>query len=51
MQLLEGNLPLYLQMMDPTLAGPAEPEALKIFAALNGDVPLDVEKRKTASLG
>lgn len=32
---LEQHLPLYLQMVDPTLAGPAEPEALKIFAALN----------------
>lgn len=35
MNLLQDQLPLYLQMMDPTLAGPAEPEALKIFAALN----------------
>lgn len=35
MELLEAHLPLYLQMIDPTLAGPAEPEALKIFAALN----------------
>lgn len=35
MALLQDRLPLYLQMMDPTLAGPAEPEALKIFAALN----------------
>jgi len=32
---LEQHLPLYLQMIDPTVAGPAEPEALKIFAALN----------------
>jgi len=35
MKLLEQNLPLYLQMVDPSLAGPAEPEALKIFGALN----------------
>lgn len=35
MSLLESNLPLYLQMIDPSLEGPAEPEALKIFSALN----------------
>ena len=35
MDLLELHLSLYLQMIDPTLAGPAEPEALKVFAALN----------------
>lgn len=35
MKLLEKHLPLYLQMIDPTAAGPAESEALKIFAALN----------------
>ena len=35
MGLLRKNLPLYMQMIDPTLDGPAEPEALKIFAALN----------------
>lgn len=35
MALLEAHLPLYMQMIDPTLAGPADPEALKIFAALN----------------
>ena len=35
MALLERHLPLYLQMMDPTLPGPAEQEALKIFSALN----------------
>lgn len=35
MRLLETNLPLYLQMIDPTLAGPAEPEALRVFSALN----------------
>jgi hypothetical protein len=35
MELLEKHLPLYSQMVDPTLAGPAEPEALKIFVALN----------------
>ena len=35
MRLLNIYLPLYLQMVDPTLDGPAEPEALGIFAALN----------------
>ena len=35
MRLLRRHLPLYLQMIDPTLAGPAEPDALKIFSALN----------------
>jgi hypothetical protein len=32
---LERHLPLYLQMTDPTLAGPASPDMLKVFAALN----------------
>lgn len=32
---LEEHLPLYLQMIDPTSAGPADPDALRIFAALN----------------
>jgi len=35
MKLLKGYLPLYLQMIDPTIAGPADPDALKIFEALN----------------
>jgi hypothetical protein len=35
MRLLKEDLSLYLQMVDPTLAGPAEAEALKVFAALN----------------
>jgi len=35
MKLLERHLPLYRQMMDPTLPGPARPEALGIFSALN----------------
>lgn len=35
MELLDGNLPLYLQMVDPSLDGPADAEALKIFSALN----------------
>ncbi len=35
MELLERHLPLYLQMIDPTLAGPAEADALKVFSALN----------------
>jgi hypothetical protein len=33
--MLESNLPIYQQMMDPTLDGPAEAEQLKIFAAMN----------------
>jgi hypothetical protein len=35
MALLKENLPLYMQMIDPTLDGPAELDVLKIFAALN----------------
>ncbi|WP_316201320.1 MULTISPECIES: DUF262 domain-containing protein [unclassified Bradyrhizobium] len=35
MRLLNDYLPSYLQMADPTLAGPADPESLQIFAALN----------------
>jgi hypothetical protein len=35
MALLGERLPLYLQMIDPTAAGPAESEALGVFAALN----------------
>lgn len=35
MVLLQENLPLYTQMIDPSLDGPADPEALKIFDALN----------------
>ena len=33
--LLEGQAPLYLQMVDPTLPGPAEGRALQTFAAFN----------------
>jgi hypothetical protein len=32
---LQANLPLYLQLVDPTLDGPADPTALDIFVALN----------------
>lgn len=32
---LEANLSLYLQLLDPTGDGPADPESLGIFAALN----------------
>jgi hypothetical protein len=32
---LQANLPLYLQLVDPTLDGPADPAALDIFVALN----------------
>jgi len=35
MDLLEQRLTIYQQMMDPTLPGPADPEALGIFEALN----------------
>lgn len=35
MQLLEARLPLYSQMIDPTLAGPADRGALRVFDALN----------------
>lgn len=35
MKLLERQLPLYRQMIDPTLPGPAKREALEIFSALN----------------
>lgn len=35
MDLLEENLPLYLQMVDPASGGPAETEALGVFSALN----------------
>lgn len=35
MALLERNLPLYTQMIDPTAAGPADSEALGVFSALN----------------
>lgn len=35
MDLLSDYLPLYMQMVDPTLDGPADPEALKVFSALN----------------
>jgi Protein of unknown function DUF262 len=34
MSLLQEHMPLYLQMVDPTVAGPADPEALKVFSAL-----------------
>ena len=32
---LQSRLPIYQQMMDPTLPGPADPDALRIFSALN----------------
>ena len=35
MDILKGQLPLYLQMIDPSLDGPAEPKALSVFQALN----------------
>jgi uncharacterized protein with ParB-like and HNH nuclease domain len=35
MELLENNLPLYLQIIDPASGGPADTEALGIFSALN----------------
>lgn len=33
--MLDGYLPLYAQMIDPSLAGPATEFALRVFAALN----------------
>ncbi|MFD1157545.1 DUF262 domain-containing protein [Roseovarius aestuarii] len=35
MELLQSQLPLYLQMVDPSSAGPASEENLKVFGALN----------------
>lgn len=35
LDLLAKNLPIYLQMIDPSLDGPAEPGALRVFSALN----------------
>lgn len=35
MNLLERYLPLYLQMVDPSLPGPASESSLSVFAALN----------------
>ncbi len=35
MDMLRSKLPLYLQMIDPTSAGPAEGSMLEIFSALN----------------
>lgn len=35
MKILEEYLPLYLQMIDTSVAGPASPDALRIFNALN----------------
>lgn len=35
MQMLEGHLPVYAQMVDPTVGGPVEGEMLRVFAALN----------------
>ncbi|WP_338424338.1 DUF262 domain-containing protein [Sphingopyxis kveilinensis] len=35
MALLSRRLPIYLQMIDPSLDGPAQPDALKVFSALN----------------
>ena len=35
MRIMAERLPLYLQMIDPSIDGPAEPGALKIFSALN----------------
>lgn len=35
MDLLQGYLPLYAQMIDPTASGPTEGDALGVFSALN----------------
>lgn len=34
-EMLENNLPLYMQMIDPSLPGPANESALAVFRALN----------------
>ncbi|SEL95602.1 Protein of unknown function DUF262 [Sphingomonas palmae] len=36
MELLQSNLPLYLQMIDSTSGGPADSDALGVFSALSG---------------
>ena len=35
LNLLEQNMPAYLQMIDPSLSGPAGPEELQFYAAFN----------------
>lgn len=35
MELMDENLPLYLQMIDPSLSGPADAFSLGVFSALN----------------
>lgn len=35
MKILQGYLPQYLQMIDPSLAGPANENSLKVYGALN----------------
>lgn len=35
MEQLTSRLPIYLQMIDPSLDGPSEADALKVFSALN----------------
>lgn len=35
MQMLDQNLPLYLQMIDPSSDGPGNPDELKVYQALN----------------
>ena len=35
MNILNEHLPIYLQMIDPSLDGPAEAKALRVFSALN----------------
>lgn len=35
LDILDGNLSIYLQMIDPSIDGPAESGALRVFSALN----------------
>ncbi|HWJ72103.1 MAG TPA: DUF262 domain-containing protein [Kaistia sp.] len=51
MDLLQHDLPLYLQMIDPTLAGPAEGSTLEIFAALNSLSVLAIRPILLATFG
>lgn len=58
MHILNNHLSIYLQMIDPTLDGPAEPQALKVFSALNSlgviavrPLILAIAKTSTPQLG
>ncbi|WP_202353168.1 DUF262 domain-containing protein [Mesorhizobium sp. 113-1-2] len=49
--MLQNDLPLYLQMIDPTLGGPAEGSTLEIFSALNSLSVLAVRPILLATFG